>query len=230
VFDCIDDKPVSELKVQGVQKEVSDFVLAADFSVKPGQRSVLIGRSGSGKTTLIRLIAGLDSLSGARDQGRIWLGTKDMTELPAQKRKMGVLFQDLGLFPALNVLENVTFALKMQGFSREKREAEAFSWLQKVGLEKKIHSRIDRLSGGEAQRVALIRALIWKPRAFLLDEPFSALDRDLRNVLRSELLELHRLWPVPMILVSHDPEDLQQIATQQLRVVEESGFRRIQVE
>lgn len=230
MFDCIDDKPVSELRVQGVQKQIADFVLTADFSIQPGQRAVLMGRSGSGKTTLIRLIAGLESLSEHQDQGRIWLGKEDVTELPAQKREMGVLFQDLGLFPALNVLENVTFALRIRGFSREKREAEAISWLQKVGLEKKIHSRIDRLSGGEAQRVAWVRALIWKPRALLLDEPFSALDRELRTVLRSQLLELHRLWPVPMILVSHDPEDLQQVATQQLRVVEELGCRRIQVE
>lgn len=219
------------LRLQGVQKKVSDFVLAADLVIDPGQRAVLTGRSGSGKTTLLRLIAGLESLHESGGQGRIWVGSEEITHLTPQRRNIGVVFQDLGLFPSLDVLDNVTFALRMRGLSKDEREAQAIPWLRKVGLEKLIHASIGRLSGGEAQRVAFVRALIWRPRILLLDEPFSALDPELRATLRSELLELHQLWPVPMILVSHDAEDAQQLATLQLKVSEEPlGFRRIRVE
>ena len=233
--------PVESLKLDGVQKKIADFILKADFELGPGTRAVLLGKSGSGKTTLIRLVAGLESLSGPEDQGRILIGTEDITFLAPEKRRVGVVFQDHALFQALDVLDNVTFGLRMRGVSKEEREALALPWLLKLGLERRLHSSVDRLSGGEAQRVAFARALIWKPRVLLLDEPFSALDPELRQVLRSELVELHRLWPVPLILVSHDPEDFEKIGTLRLKLDDQSDaasdgtnstlqIRRIRVE
>jgi ABC-type nitrate/sulfonate/bicarbonate transport system ATPase subunit len=99
---------------------------------------------------------------------------------------------------------------------KAEREAQALAWLEKVGLAKKATSSVQILSGGERQRVAFVRAVVWKPRFFLLDEPFSALDAGLRKGLREELVELHRLWPVPMILVTHDEADISALATVRL--------------
>lgn len=230
---------MEDLRLEGVRKSVGDFVLEAEFRIASGERAGLVGRSGSGKTTLLRVIAGLESLDGPGDRGRIWTGQRELTGLPPQVREVGMVFQDQALFPSMSVMENAAFGLRMRGFSKASREAEVLPWLQKVGLAGKAGSPIGWLSGGEAQRVAFVRALVFKPRVILLDEPFSALDAELRSVLRTELLELHRLWPVPMILVSHDPEDLKAIATTRLRVFEVNGnenqgnlptVRRIQVE
>lgn len=228
------DQSVGGLKLEKINKTLGELTLVADFSVEPAQRAVLVGKSGSGKSTLLRIIAGLESLSTSQSdpggQGRIWIGDEDITTLAPHKREIGIVFQNQALFPALSVLENVTFGLRMRGISADERESLARPWLSKVGLHQRIHSPVGQLSGGEAQRVALIRALIWKPRVLLLDEPFSALDPELRSFLRAELLEFHRLWPIPWILVSHDSEDLDRMATLRLRLSGDQRVRRIQVE
>jgi ABC-type Fe3+/spermidine/putrescine transport system ATPase subunit len=215
------DPGIGGLRLENVKKRIGDFILAADFEIPPGARAVLIGRSGIGKTSLLRLIAGLDNLDDGQDSGRLWVGKKEITHLPPQQRETGLVFQDQALFPALSVLDNVTFGLRMRGSSREERESQALPWLEKVGLAAKLHSSVVSLSGGEAQRVAFVRALIWKPKVILLDEPFSALDPALRASLRRELLDLHQLWPVPLVLVSHDPEDFHQVSTLRLVMEEE---------
>ena len=127
-----------------------------------------------------------------------------------------MIFQDAGMFPALDVLGNATFGLRMRGMAKAEREGEGLRWLERVGLASLARSPVDKLSGGERQRVAFVRAVIWKPRLLLLDEPFSALDAGLRDALRSELLELHRLCPAPLLLVSHDERDAAALATQTL--------------
>jgi ABC-type nitrate/sulfonate/bicarbonate transport system ATPase subunit len=118
----------------------------------------------------------------------------------------------------MNVFDNVTFALKMRGMKREERMIQADAWLEKVDLKSKKYSEVGHLSGGEKQRVAFIRSLIWKPQLLLLDEPFSSLDASLREVLRRELLELHRLWPVPLVLVTHDRLDIEGVGTVQINL------------
>ncbi len=199
------------LQVEDLILDLADFTLGANFFVQPGERVVLWGPSGSGKTTLLRAIAGLET-SGLNKSGKILLGQKDLTRLSPQARKIGFVFQDQILFPHLNVLENAAFGLKMRGVSQVQRQAEACSWLDRVGLKQRVHASVGQLSVGERQRVAFVRALIWKPELLLLDEPFSALDPGLRASMRSELLDLHRLSQAPMVLVTHDQADVEAIA------------------
>lgn len=204
------------LKVSGLKRGLGEFTLEAEFEIASGERAVLVGKSGSGKTTLLRILAGLESLGPG--QGQLFLGAQEITQLPTEKRNVGLVFQEGALFPSLDVLGNVIFGLKTHGVTSSAAQALGLEWLERVGLKSKAHSAVAQLSGGEAQRVAFVRALIWKPRFLLLDEPFSALDSELREVLRSELLELHRLWPVPLLLVSHDAQDLERIATVKLEL------------
>src|SRR5690349_6092622 len=110
---------LAPLRVENVSKKVGDMVLNAHFSIAVSERMALLGKSGSGKTTLLRLIAGLDPLEG---KGRVYLGDQDITDLPPQKREIGFVFQDQALFTALNVMENVTFGLRIRGVSRLERE------------------------------------------------------------------------------------------------------------
>lgn len=210
---------VGKLKVCGLRRRIGDFVLEADFEVGSGERLGLVGRSGSGKTTLLRLIAGLDS----PDAGEIALGGEDISGRQPENRGIGVVFQEAALFPALDVVDNVTYGLMVRGAGRKEREAEARTWLARVGMEDKARSRVHRLSGGERQRIAFLRAMLWKPRLLLLDEPFSALDDRMRERVRAELIELHRLWPAPMIVVTHDEADMGALATGRLLLKEEDG-------
>ncbi len=198
----------SSLRVENLRKRIGAFELQADFSIAPGKRAALLGQSGSGKSSLLRLLAGLEEA----DSGRILLGDHDITALPPQKRGAGLIFQEQALFPALSVLDNAVFGLRMQGMPRDEREEEGRKWLGRVGLASFADSAVARLSGGERQRVAFVRATIWKPRFLLLDEPFSALDTGLRAQLRQELVQLHALWPVPLLLVTHDEQDAAAVA------------------
>lgn len=214
-----------DLKLVSLRKKVGDFVLEADFTVKGGERAALVGRSGIGKTTLLRLIVGLET----PEQGQIFLGTSEITPMPARERQIGMIFQESSLFPELSVLENAEFGLKVRGRPRDERRAQVLEWLDRVGMKKDADREVTHLSGGEIQRVAFVRALIWKPRALLLDEPFSALDQGLRHVLRQNLMDLHRLWPVPIVLVSHNLEDVEFFSTRRLEFSENplSGVRRV---
>jgi ABC-type sugar transport system ATPase subunit len=213
------------LEVRGLRRRLPGFALEADFTVPAGGRACLLGKSGSGKSTLLRAIAGLDS-PGPGDSGRVLAGGRDLTELPPERRGVGFVFQEQVLFPSMSVLENCVFGLRIQGVARVEREAEGLRWLERLGLGRHARSGVATLSGGERQRVAFIRALIWKPALVLLDEPFSALDSELRGVLRKDLLELHRSWPAPMVIVTHDPADVEALATIRLRI-EGTEIRRV---
>ncbi len=219
----------SDLFVEKLHKQIGDFVLDADFVVTAGERAILVGPSGSGKTTLLRILAGLEPLVLPSDRGTIRLGSIDITQLAPQERGIAFVFQDPTLFPSMNVLENVTFALKMRGMSLDERSTLGEEWLEKVDLKSKKISSVGQLSGGEKQRVAFVRALIWKPRLLLLDEPFSAQDPKLREVLRKELLSLHLLWPAPLVLVTHDKTDIEAVGTMHLNLSSDQNtpIRRI---
>jgi ABC-type sugar transport system ATPase subunit len=221
----LDTPEPAGLEVRGLKKALPGFVLEADFSVPSGGRACLIGRSGSGKSTLLRAIAGLDS-PGQGDSGVVRAGGRDLSALPAEKRGVGFIFQEQVLFPSMTVLENCVFALKLRGVPKEKREREGHAWLERLGLGALARSAVTTLSGGERQRVAFIRALIWKPTVLLLDEPFSALDSELRSRLREDLLALHESWPAPMVIVTHDQADALALATLRLKIEEIIPARR----
>ncbi|UGQ47889.1 ATP-binding cassette domain-containing protein [Massilia endophytica] len=187
-----------------------EFRLRARFATD-SKRVVIYGASGAGKSQLLKAIAGLSR----PDEGRIVLAGRTLfdsaarIDLPAQQRRVGYLFQDYALFPHLNVRQNITFGLQ-RGLLNPPAKADGEAvryWLQAFALEAVAHQTPDQLSGGQRQRVALARALIAEPAALLLDEPFAALDPALRVRMRTELDELQRRLDVPMLLITHDPDD-----------------------
>ncbi|HRP11865.1 MAG TPA: ABC transporter ATP-binding protein [Terricaulis sp.] len=165
----------------------------------------LLGASGSGKSTLLRLIAGLENVDG----GEIRLGDEIVSTprrtLPAEARRVGMVFQDYSLFPHLSAAANVAFGLER--LPRAEREAQALSWLDRIGLQARAHAFPHELSGGEQQRVALARALAPTPRAVLLDEPFSGLDPVLREELRQVTMDALAETRTTALFVTHDAEE-----------------------
>ena len=181
--------------------------LAAEFTCPPGELLALVGPSGSGKTTILRAIAGLQRAASGhvRCDGRVLFDAANGIDLPPQRRRVGMLFQDYALFPHLSALDNVRLAL--HDLPEAEREARARGWLARTrvaGLERR---RPDQLSGGEQQRVALARAMARNPDVLLLDEPFSAVDQVTRHRLRLELADLARSLDVPIVLVTHDLDE-----------------------
>jgi len=197
------------VQIVGYSKKLEGFRLQADLRVESDERLAIVGPSGSGKTTLLRWISGLDPA----DAGALRIGEFDVTRQPPEMRGVGYVFQDQALFTMKSVLENATFGLRMKNTSRRDAEKQVQPWLERFGLVRTLNTPIDRLSGGERQRLALVRAVAWAPRVLLLDEPFSALDAPLRAKLREEVRALHDDLRIPLILVTHDEEDLRALAT-----------------
>lgn len=191
------------LRVRGLQVSYGDLVAVTDLDLDlaDGETLALLGRSGSGKTTVLRAIAGLVPI----ERGTIEVDGTDQEALPTHRRRIGLVFQDFALFPHLDVGENVAYGLRMgAGGDVDARVAAA---LQMVGLEGMERRRIDQLSGGQAQRVALARTLAPRPRLLLLDEPLGSLDPDLRTSLAGELQRLLERTGVPTIVVTHDTDE-----------------------
>lgn len=186
------------------------FQLDAQFA-SASKRVVIYGASGAGKSQMLKAIAGLSRPdSGVIElDGRRLFDSCAGIDLPAQRRRVGYLFQDYALFPHLNVRQNIGFGLQRGWFNPAPRgEPEAVRyWLEAFGLAEVAHQRPGELSGGQRQRVALARAIVCEPAALLLDEPFAALDPALRVRMRSELDALQRRLDIPMLLITHDPED-----------------------
>jgi iron(III) transport system ATP-binding protein len=176
-------------------------VADASFEVEAGEIFALIGPSGCGKTTTLRMIAGFEET----DSGSIELAGDDITRVEAEKRGVGIVFQDYALFPHLNVLDNVGFAIRDVGRRERNRRAGAF--LDMVGLAGYGERFPDQLSGGQQQRVALARTFAARPRLILLDEPFSNLDSALRQATRREIRQLLKQNGVGAVFVTHDQEE-----------------------
>jgi putative spermidine/putrescine transport system ATP-binding protein len=174
-----------------------------DISVARSEFISLLGPSGCGKTTLLRLIAGLMKPDG----GRIAIGGNDLTQVPAHKRNIGVVFQNYALFPHLSVEQNVAFGLEAQGTPKAEIGGRVQNALALVRMQAFAERRISALSGGQQQRVAVARALVVKPSLLLLDEPFSALDRKLRETMQIELRHLLRDLEITSIFVTHDQDE-----------------------
>jgi ABC-type Fe3+/spermidine/putrescine transport system ATPase subunit len=148
---------------------------------------------------------------------------------PVENRKVGLLFQDFALFEHLSTFENLGFALRMQGMNASQREIILKPWIKKLRLESTLTTPVDKLSGGEKQRIALVRTLVSKPSLILLDEPFSAVDSSMKELLISDLQELIQASDVPWIIVSHDKRDLDSLGLKRLEIDESSddNLRRI---
>ncbi|WP_372661207.1 ABC transporter ATP-binding protein [Hydrogenophaga sp.] len=179
-----------------------------NLTVQAGETVALLGASGSGKSTLLKIVAGLD----APEAGSVWYDGVDITRLPPERRGFALMFQDFALFPHLSVQDNVAFGLVEQGRKRRDARELARTMLERFGLGAQAQARVWTLSGGEQQRVALARALITRPRALLLDEPFSALDATLREQLRTEFRERIAAAGMTAILVTHDAAEARAMA------------------
>lgn len=190
-----------------VRLQVGSFSLENQWSVEPGSIAVFFGPSGSGKTLTLRAIAGLIHPKEGRIEvdSRVVYDHATAVWTPPHQRRVGYLPQDYLLFPHLNVAGNVAYGL--DGMSKAGREERVAALVAQLRLEGMEHRRVWELSGGQKQRVALARALAPRPAALLLDEPFSALDMELRRSLRSELRKLLRESQIPIILVTHDREE-----------------------
>jgi ABC-type Fe3+/spermidine/putrescine transport system ATPase subunit len=182
----------------------ADVVHDIHLSLETGSFFALLGPSGSGKTTLLRLIGGYLFPS----KGRVSLAGQDVTSLPPERRRVGMVFQNYALFPHLTARGNVAFGLEVRGFGRVECRRRVDELLDLVGLAPAERDRRPaQLSGGQQQRVALARALAIEPALLLLDEPLSDLDRRLREQLRDELAALQRRTGVTTLLVTHDQEE-----------------------
>ena len=189
-----------EVKNLSVVLEGQPILRQVSLDVEEGEFVSLLGPSGCGKTTMLKTIAGLLPVSG----GGIFLGGQEVTAVPTHKRGAVVVFQDLRMFPHMTAVENVAFPLKMQGIPRKERLKIASEYLKKVHLEGREDQPVSQMSGGQQQRVALARALAAKPKLLLLDEPFSALDENLREDMRRLVKSLQRELGVTTLLVTHD--------------------------
>jgi putative spermidine/putrescine transport system ATP-binding protein len=192
------------------------------FDVAEGETIVLLGASGSGKTTILRILAGLETLDG----GQIFLHGKDVTNLPARERGVGVIFQSYALFPKMSVEQNIAYGLRLRGKSKQEISETVSELIELVHLEEHLKKYPSQLSGGQQQRVAIARALAYKPEILLFDEPFSALDAQIRARLRSEIRALLKHINVPSIFITHDQEEALELGDR-IAVLNESRIEQI---
>ncbi len=190
--------------------------------VRRGELMTLLGPSGCGKTTLLNLVAGFLM----PDTGEIVIDDRRITDVPAYRREIGIMFQNYALFPHMNVAANVGYGLKMRRIAKAeiaRRTAEALALVKLAGLEDR---KPRQLSGGQQQRVALARALVIRPKVLLLDEPFSALDRNLRASMQVELKEIQRKLGVTTIFVTHDQSEALSLSDR-IAVIAEGHIRQL---
>lgn len=199
------------LSLRGVTVAFGDRVVLSDvgFDVPDATTTAVVGPSGSGKSTLLRVIAGLHR----PDSGTVLLDDIDVTDLPAHRRRVGMVFQDNQLFPHLNVAENVAFGLRMRHVDRTTRRRRVDELLETVGLSERADSDVSTLSGGESKRVALARALAPSPGVILFDEPLTGLDASLHDRLVTELGHILSTTRTTAVLVTHDMSEAAALAS-----------------
>jgi putative spermidine/putrescine transport system ATP-binding protein len=212
------------VELDRVTKRFGKITALDDVSllVRRGELMTLLGPSGCGKTTLLNLVAGFLM----PDSGEIVIDGGRMTDVPAYRREIGIMFQNYALFPHMNVAANVGYGLKMRRIAKAeiaRRTAEALALVKLAGLEDR---KPRQLSGGQQQRVALARALVIRPKVLLLDEPFSALDRNLRASMQVELKEIQRKLGVTTIFVTHDQSEALSLSDR-IAVIAEGHIRQL---
>jgi putative spermidine/putrescine transport system ATP-binding protein len=213
------------LSLSSVVKRYDTVVAVAgvDLSVRDGEILTILGPSGSGKTTLLKMVAGFEQ----PDEGRIALGERDITDATPASRGIGMVFQNYALFPHLRVAENVAFPLEMRRMNQAQIKERVSKALALVGLAGYEQRYPRQLSGGQQQRVALARAVVFEPPLLLLDEPFGALDRKLREHMQLEVKRLQRQLGITALFVTHDQEEAlvlsDRIAVMNLGRIEQIG-------
>ena len=193
---------MSQIHIEKLVKNFGDFVAVAesDLTINDGEFFVLLGPSGCGKTTTLRMIAGLEIPTS----GKILLDKEDVTFLRASQRDIAFVFQLFALYPHMNVRKNLAFPLKMQKFSKHEIESRINEVAKLLRIEHIINSKVSGLAGGDRQRVALGRAIVRRPKAFLMDEPLGTLDAEFRELMCLELRKLHNNINATTVYVTHD--------------------------
>ncbi len=188
-----------------IGKDYGTFTALDDVSMKimPGEFLTLLGPSGSGKTTFLMILAGFEAIT----RGNLKINDLDRTNANAESRGFGMMFQGYALFPHMTVTENIAFPLKVQKRSSSEIRTRVSDMIDLVGLSGHGHKRPSDLSGGQQQRVALARALAYEPPVLLLDEPFSALDKNLRGQMQDELRRIHAMMGTTLVFVTHDQSE-----------------------
>jgi ABC-type sugar transport system ATPase subunit len=209
-------KSMTAIELDAVSKTFADRVVLKELSlqVEYAERLVLFGPSGCGKTTILRLIAGLE----IPDNGAIRIDGRLVAQIgknlvPPEHRNLGMVFQDLALWPHMTVRGNLMFGLESRGIPKREAEARIQDVLRQVGLESRADAKPHQLSGGEQQRVALGRALVMRPSTLLMDEPLSSLDEERKQTIMSDLLGLQKQLSFTLIYVTHDRSEAQTIAS-----------------
>jgi iron(III) transport system ATP-binding protein len=207
---------MNHIELAGVWKTFGERVVLNDLSlrIEKAERLVLFGPSGSGKTTVLRLLAGLE----VPDKGEIRIANRIVANsgkilVPPEKRDLGMVFQDLALWPHMTVQQNLMFGLTARGVQKREAHVRIREMLQRVGLEHRIDAKPHQLSGGEQQRVALARALVSRPSILLMDEPLSSLDDERKRAIASDLLGLHNQFGFTLLYVTHDRSEADMLAS-----------------
>ena len=216
---------MAQIRVEKLRKAFQDFTAVEDsnFTIEDGTFFVMLGPSGCGKTTTLRMIAGLELPT----EGRILLDGEDVTFHRAAERDIAFVFQFFALYPHMDVAQNIGFPLKCQGVSRDEIRKRVRETARLLRIEHLLASKVSKLAGGDRQRVALGRAIVRRPKAFLMDEPLGALDSEFRHLMCDELRELHDRVAATTIYVTHDQHEAMsmadQIAVMNRGIVEQIG-------
>lgn len=212
------------LSLKNISKKYKDKEILKNisFDIKEGELVCILGPSGCGKTTLLNIIGGFVS----DFSGDVLLSDENINNIPPEKREISTVFQSYGLFTHKNVIDNVSYGLKLLKIDKNTRENRAKEMLEKVGLASYEKKKIKELSGGEQQRVAIARSMVLNPKLLLLDEPLSNLDVHLRDVMRKEIKRIQKQFGVTMIIVTHDQEDAFKLADRVI-VINEGHIEQI---